>query len=114
MTFGSAHVRSSEHRQDSAAVSSRPCLPVTSACCTNAWADELTSSRNLLLQVKEKNLRVDFMCVHWYPGWDTSMTDSNSAAKELADYMIAVHEKYGRPIWLTEFAYIDYNHGGTR
>lgn len=62
----------------------------------------------------DKGLRVDFMCVHWYPDWKTSMTDSDSAAKELAEYVTAVHDRWKRPIWLTEFAYIDYNRGGTR
>ena len=67
-----------------------------------------------MLQVDSKGLRVDFMCVHWYPGYDTSMTDSDAAAQELAKYMTDVHERWGRPIWLTEFAYIDFNHGGAR
>ena len=54
-----------------------------------------------------------FMCVHWYPGPKTSMTNPEAAAQELADYVTEVNRIWERPVWLTEFAYIDYNQGKT-
>ena len=41
------------------------------------------------------NPKVDFVTVHWYGGVD---------AKRFIKYVEAVHEKYGKPIWVTEFA----------
>lgn len=63
-----------------------------------------------VLQVVNRGLTVDFMCVHWYPSTQTSLTDTDSAAQEVADYITAVHQKWNKPIWLTEFALIDFNH----
>jgi len=49
---------------------------------------------------KEKGYRVDFICLHWYgPNYDPEV-----ATKQLNAYLTAVHDRYGKPIWLTEFA----------
>jgi hypothetical protein len=44
---------------------------------------------------------VDFICVHHY---SALYTNPKAAAAELRDYLNRVHELYGKPIWLTEFA----------
>ena len=43
----------------------------------------------------ESKPKVDFIPVHWYKGADHK--------KFIAD-MEAIHDKYGKPIWVTEFA----------
>lgn len=61
----------------------------------NSW------QRRFMSQVKAKGLRVDFMAVHYYS------TDGDVAAFE--KWLKAVHAEYHRPIWVTEFAYVDWN-----
>ncbi len=48
--------------------------------------------------------RVDFICVHRYP-WTT---DPNEAIADLKRYLEDVHQKFNKPIWLTEFAMIKF------
>ncbi|MFI7599530.1 sigma-70 family RNA polymerase sigma factor [Actinoplanes sp. NPDC049681] len=54
----------------------------------------------------QKNLRVDFITLHWY-GSDFS----NAAAGQFLGYVDAVHKKYGKPIWVTEYGLM--NFGGS-
>ena len=54
---------------------------------------------------KEKGLRVDFICLHWYG----ENYDPDAATKSLKAHLTAVHERYQKPVWLTEFALS--NHG---
>lgn len=49
--------------------------------------------------VKKRALRVDFVCVHSYGG-----PDPEALVKRLE----AVHQMFGRPIWITEFAIGDW------
>lgn len=55
----------------------------------------------------ERGHRVDFVTLHWYGG----DFDAGRATAQLRDYLEAVHDRYGKPIWLTEFALIDFSHG---
>ncbi|MFC2969130.1 glycosyl hydrolase [Acidimangrovimonas pyrenivorans] len=64
----------------------------------NSW------QRRFMNQVEARGLRVDFMAVHYYS------TDGDVAAFEA--WLKAVHAEYRRPIWVTEFAYIDWNRPG--
>ncbi|ROS27919.1 glycoside hydrolase family protein [Cellulomonas sp. PhB150] len=50
---------------------------------------------------KAKHLRVDFITLHWY-GSDFS----SASVKQLKAYLVAVHKKYKKPIWVTEFSLI--------
>jgi hypothetical protein len=50
--------------------------------------------------VEERQLRVDFVTVHSYGG-----PNADALMKRLA----AVHELFGRPLWITEFAVGDWN-----
>ncbi|MFD4668146.1 sigma-70 family RNA polymerase sigma factor [Lentzea sp. NPDC058450] len=57
----------------------------------------------------QRGLRVDFIAVHWY-GADFS----DAAVGHLKNYLSAVHARYGKPIWLTEYALIDFSGGAAR
>ncbi|MEU6130640.1 glycoside hydrolase family protein [Saccharopolyspora sp. NPDC047091] len=51
----------------------------------------------------ERGLRVDFIPLHWYGG-----DFSPQATDQLRDYVQAVHDRYGKPVWVTEYALIDF------
>ncbi|WP_394619429.1 sigma-70 family RNA polymerase sigma factor [Lentzea sp. JNUCC 0626] len=57
----------------------------------------------------QRGLRVDFIAVHWY-GADFS----DAAVGHLKNYLAAVHARYGKPIWLTEYSLIDFSGGAAR
>ncbi|WUH90086.1 sigma-70 family RNA polymerase sigma factor [Streptomyces sp. NBC_00433] len=65
------------------------------------WLDRFMSG------AKTKGYRVDFIALHWYGG---DFTTPNAVA-QLKSYLQAVHNRYHKPIWLTEFALIDFSHG---
>ncbi|MFJ5881491.1 sigma-70 family RNA polymerase sigma factor [Kitasatospora cineracea] len=56
-----------------------------------------------------KGYRVDFITLHWYGG----DFRTPQAVQQLTSYLEAVHRRYRKPIWLTEYALIDFS-GGTR
>ncbi|GAB1818089.1 glycosyl hydrolase [Herbidospora sp. RD11066] len=56
---------------------------------------------------KQKGLRVDFIPLHWYGG--DFVTER--AVGQLKGYLQAVYDRYKKPIWLTEFALIDFSNG---
>ena len=56
---------------------------------------------------KQRGYRVDFIALHWYGG---DFTTAN-AVNQLKSYLQAVHDRYKLPIWLTEFALIDFSNG---
>ncbi|MER8069094.1 glycosyl hydrolase [Streptomyces sp. NPDC094034] len=58
---------------------------------------------------EERGLRVDFIPVHWY-GSDFS----SRATYQLAAYLERVHKRYNKPVWLTEYALIDFTQGAPR
>jgi hypothetical protein len=53
---------------------------------------------------KAKNRRIDFIAVHWYG----DVADPH-AAKKFADWLNALHAKYDKPIWITEFAGLNWD-----
>ncbi|SEQ93790.1 RNA polymerase sigma factor, sigma-70 family [Lentzea xinjiangensis] len=57
----------------------------------------------------QRGLRVDFIAVHWY-GSDFSA----AAVGHLKNYLDAVHKRYGKPVWLTEYSLIDFSGGSPR
>ena len=61
----------------------------------NSWQGKF------MAEAQRRGLRVDFMAVHYY--------SRNGDVKAFRDWLIAVHQAYKRPIWVTEFAYIDWN-----
>jgi hypothetical protein len=60
----------------------------------NSW------QRRFMDQVEQKGLRVDFMAVHYY--------SNTGSVPEFRRWLQAVHREYRRPIWVTEFARIDW------
>ena len=71
-------------------------LPLASPGCVHPdrqWMQEFMKAAD------ERGLRVDYVCVHSYGGPN---------AKALVERLRRVHEMYGRPIWITEFAVGDW------
>lgn len=64
----------------------------------NSWL------RRFMDQAEAKGLRVDFMAVHYYS------TDGDVEA--FKRWLQRVHAEYKRPIWVTEFAYVDWDRPG--
>ncbi|WP_083974472.1 glycosyl hydrolase [Herbidospora daliensis] len=56
---------------------------------------------------KQRGYRVDFIPLHWYGG--DFVTER--AVQQLKGYLQAVYDRYKKPIWLTEFALIDFSNG---
>lgn len=61
----------------------------------NSW------QRSFMDAVEAKGLRVDFMAVHYY--------STNGDVRHFRNWLRKVYAEYGRPIWVTEFAYIDWS-----
>ncbi|MET7605029.1 glycoside hydrolase family protein [Streptomyces avermitilis] len=57
-----------------------------------------------------RHYRVDFIPLHWY-GADFN---SRRATGQLRGYIEAVHKRYKKPIWLTEYALTDFSSGTPR
>ncbi len=68
-----------------------------------AWLDRFMTG------AAQRGLRVDFIPIHWY-GQDFSA----AAVGHLKNYVEAVHARYGKPVWLTEYALIDFSGGSPR
>ncbi|MFY1633288.1 glycosyl hydrolase [Solwaraspora sp. WMMB335] len=66
------------------------------------WLDRFMSG------ARQRGHRVDFIALHWYGGDFTT----GNAVNQLKQYLQAVHQRYGKPIWLTEFALIRFGAGG--
>lgn len=62
------------------------------------WLDQFISGASA------RDYRVDFIPLHWYGG-----DFSSAAAGELESYLQAVHDRYQLPIWITEYALIDFS-----
>ncbi|WP_328364979.1 glycoside hydrolase family protein [Streptomyces sp. NBC_00445] len=54
-----------------------------------------------------RGYRVDFIPLHWYG----SDFNAQAATGHLKNYLRAVHQRYKKPIWLTEYALIDFSTG---
>jgi RNA polymerase sigma factor (sigma-70 family) len=67
------------------------------------WLDRFMSG------AKAKGYRVDFIALHWY-GSDFTTAD---AVSQLRGYLQAVHDRYHLPIWLTEYALINFSGGSS-
>lgn len=59
---------------------------------TGTWID------NFMTQAKAKNLRVDFLCLHFYRS-----PSATNVISELKNFLTNAYNKYQLPIWLTEF-----------
>ena len=61
------------------------------------WLDRFMSG------AKQKGYRVDFITLHWY-GSDFGP----AAVDQFLDYVDAVHRRYGKPIWITEYGLMNF------
>ncbi|WUD77883.1 sigma-70 family RNA polymerase sigma factor [Streptomyces sp. NBC_00510] len=73
----------------------------TNGATPGGWLDRFMSG------AAAKGYRVDFVTLHWYGGDFRSA----EAVSQLTSYLEAVHQRYHKPIWLTEYALIDFSHG---
>ncbi|GAA2066312.1 hypothetical protein GCM10009801_12560 [Streptomyces albiaxialis] len=69
----------------------------TGADQAGSWLDRFMKG------AEKRGLRVDFIPVHWY-GSDFGP----GATGQLTDYLKRVHERYDKPVWLTEYGLIDF------
>lgn len=60
--------------------------------------------QRFMAEADRRGLRVDFMAVHYY--------STNGDVAAFRNWLKAVHRAYGRPIWVTEFAMIDWARPG--
>ncbi|WP_237060066.1 glycosyl hydrolase [Loktanella sp. M215] len=60
----------------------------------NSW------QRQFMNQVQARGLRVDFIAVHYY--------STNGNVSEFRNWLISDYNEYRRPIWVTEFANVDW------
>ena len=71
------------------------------AATPGGWLDQFMSG------AKARGYRVDFITLHWYG----SDFDTTQAVDQLQAYIQAVYDRYHLPIWLTEYALIDFSNG---
>ena len=68
----------------------------TGASTQGGWLDQFMRG------IAADHYRVNFIAVHWYGGDFVT----SRAVGELKSYLKAIHARYHRPLWLTEFALI--------
>lgn len=72
-------------------------LRLGSPACVHPDSDWM---QEFMEEVKKRNLKVDFICVHSYAGPN---------ADAFLDRLKTIHKLYDRPLWITEFAVGDWN-----
>jgi hypothetical protein len=72
--------------------------PAYGAATPGSWFDQFMSG------AAQRGYRVDFIALHWY-GSDFSA----AATDQLRHYLQAVYDRYHKPIWLTEYALINFS-----
>ncbi|WP_248959808.1 sigma-70 family RNA polymerase sigma factor [Sphaerisporangium perillae] len=68
------------------------------------WFDRFMSG------AAERGYRVDFVALHWYG----AEFQTQAAVDQLKSYIQRVYKRYHKPIWLTEYALIDFSSGKSR
>ncbi len=68
----------------------------TGAATRGGWLDRFMRG------AAARHYRINFITVHWYGGDFVT----SRAVSELRRYLTAIHARYHRPLWLTEFALI--------
>jgi hypothetical protein len=72
--------------------------PAFGAADAGSWFDRFMSG------AKDRGYRIDFIALHWY-GSDFSA----AATGQLRSYLQATYNRYHKPIWLTEYALINFS-----
>jgi len=70
---------------------------------TSSWIGQF------MQEAQARHYRVDFITVHWYG--QQHFTDVNANVNELQNYLEQTYALWGKPIWITEFALINFQHG---
>ncbi|MEU5253609.1 sigma-70 family RNA polymerase sigma factor [Streptomyces longwoodensis] len=73
----------------------------TGAATPGGWLDRFMAG------AAQKGYRVDFVTLHWYGG----DFRTPQAVEQLKSYLTSVYARYHKPIWLTEYALIDFSQG---
>ena len=76
----------------------KPLVSPAPANAFNGWLDDFFAEADAL------GYRVDHTAVHWYSGPN---------ATNLINHLQAVHNAFGRPVWLTEFSNVRWSGGAT-
>ncbi|MGW0770012.1 glycoside hydrolase family protein [Streptomyces sp. NPDC002676] len=76
----------------------------TGADVADGWLDRFMKG------AASRHYKVDFIPLHWYGG----DFDATHATAQLRNYLQATHNRYRKPIWLTEYALIDFSTGTPR
>lgn len=105
--FNEPDVRSQANMTVDQAISLWPQLQATglrlgspaTAKPSSLWLEEF------MAKAKNRGLRVDFVTMHCY-GWPN--------AQDFLNKITALHEKYGKPVWITEYAVADWSATATR
>jgi len=74
----------------------------TGAATPGGWLDRFMKG------AEQRHYRVNFIAVHWY-GADFQ---TGAAIAQLKSYLESVHRRYDKPVWLTEYALIDFAAAG--
>jgi DNA-directed RNA polymerase specialized sigma24 family protein len=69
---------------------------------TSSWLGQF------MLAAQAHHYRVDFITVHWYG--QQHFGDVNEDVSELQNYLEQTYALWGKPIWITEFALINFQH----
>ncbi|MGD0874581.1 MAG: glycosyl hydrolase [Acidimicrobiales bacterium] len=72
------------------------------AADTGGWLDRFMKG------IGQRHYRVNFIAIHWYGG----DFQTRAAVAQLKSYLEDVHRRYDLPVWLTEFALIDFSPAG--
>jgi hypothetical protein len=72
------------------------------AAAAGGWLDRFLSGAS------SRDLPVDFVALHWY---GSDFADADNATLDLCNYLASVYDRYGKPIWLTEYALADFTRG---
>src|SRR5262249_54257128 len=73
-------------------------VPASGAATAGGWLDQFMSG------AATRGYRVDFIVLHWY-GSDFGA----AAVNQLKSYLQATYNRYHKPIWLTEYALINFS-----
>ena len=60
---------------------------------------------DFMTKAAAKHLRVDFVAVHWYG----DVAGGAAAAKPFADWLTGIHDQFHKPVWITEFAGLNWD-----
>jgi uncharacterized protein YjdB len=77
--------------------------PAVAYTYDDSYAPGKTWLDNFMTQMNEKHYPVDFIALHFYPDF----TDPNAVTK-LKETLTAIHDKYNKPIWITEIGAIPF------